>query len=77
MAQRVKALTAKPYNLISMPVTHMIERTNSHKLSSDLLCMQACLPVFACAHSHHTHVNNTHFFFKEFLQLPCLALFLR
>lgn len=38
IAQWEKGLDAKPSSLSSMPRTYMEERTNSQKLSSDLIC---------------------------------------
>lgn len=39
MAQRVKALTSRPEHLSSISRTHMVERTSSQRLSSDLHIM--------------------------------------
>lgn len=36
MAQRIKALDAKPNDQSSIPGSHIVERTNSCKLSPDL-----------------------------------------
>lgn len=49
MDQHVRALDAKPVDLISIPgSTQCEERPNSHQLSSDLyMCIMACMHVLS------------------------------
>lgn len=59
MAQWVKALTAKPENLSSIPgPTWWKKRTDSCKLSSDLhMCLGTCSHTYPCTHNKEVDVK--------------------
>lgn len=61
MAQNVRVSTTKHGNLSPIPETHMVEGSDSYKLSSDLsLFTVACL----CTHTRAcTHTPNKMFLF--------------
>ena len=60
MAQGVAALMAMPGALNSIPGNHMVERSNAHKLSSDLH-MHTIAHMYPCRHihAHHTEQRKT------------------
>lgn len=58
MAQWIKTLAAKAYNLGSSPINNMVEGENSLKLSSDFHLSASCVRTHAYIHDTYTDTHD-------------------
>lgn len=58
MAQWIKTLAAKAYNLGSSPISNMVEGENSLKLSSDFHLSASCVCTHAYIHDTYTDTHD-------------------